>query len=64
MTRPDKLKAALDAGELWRAKEILAGRMGGAPFSPALCEQLGQLMLQMGDVLAAGKYDWQAARAR
>ena len=56
MTKPDKLKAALEAGELWRAREILAGRIGVAPFRPALCEQLGQVLLRMGDDLEAGKY--------
>jgi hypothetical protein len=56
MTKVDKLQAALDTGQLWRAKEILAGRIGSADFSPELCEQFGKLLLQMGDDLQAGKY--------
>jgi hypothetical protein len=56
MTKIDKVDAALDAGQLWRAKEILAGRIGSAEFSPELCERFGQLLLRMGDDLQAGKY--------
>lgn len=56
MTKADKLEAALGAGQLWRAKEILAGRIGSADFSPELCERFGQLLLRMGDDLQAGKY--------
>jgi hypothetical protein len=54
--RIDKLRAALDAGELWRAREILSGRIGFGRYDPATYEQLGQVLLRMGDDLQAGKY--------
>jgi hypothetical protein len=54
--RPDKLETALAAGELWRAKEILSGRIGSTAFDPALYERYGALLLQMGDKVAAGKF--------
>jgi hypothetical protein len=51
-----KVDAALAAGQLWRAKEILAGRVRACPFAPGLYEQFGQLLLKMGDDLLAGKF--------
>lgn len=56
LNRIDKLEAALAAGQLWRAKEILAGRLGSGGFDATTCEQLGRVLLQMGDDLQAGKY--------
>ena len=57
MTRSDeKLAAALAANELWRAKEILRGRIGNQPYSPELYEQYGNLLLRMHDTMQAGKY--------
>jgi hypothetical protein len=41
--------------EFWRAKEILQGAVSGR-FDPAEFEQLGQVLLAMGDKLEAGKY--------
>lgn len=52
----DRLEAALNAGQLWRAKEILTGRLGGTRFSAATCEELGKILLRMGDDLEAGKF--------
>lgn len=54
--KADKLRAALDAAELWRAKEILSGRIGSGRYDPATYEQLGQVLLEMGDHLAAGRF--------
>ena len=54
--KTDKLADALAAGRLWRAKEILAGRIGSGQYQPDLCEQLGLLLLRMGDDLQAGKF--------
>jgi hypothetical protein len=53
---PDKLAEALNAGRLWRAKEILGGRIASQPYSPALYEQFGALLLRLGDDLQAGKF--------
>ena len=44
------------AGQLWRAKEILAGRIGSGPFDAATYEEYGTLLLRMGDDLQAGRY--------
>jgi hypothetical protein len=52
----DKLAEALTAGQLWRAKEILSGRIASGPFSPDTYEQFGALLLRMGDDLQAGKF--------
>ena len=54
--KPDKLAAALAAGQLWRAKEILSTRISCGPYNPSECEQLGQILLRMGDDLEAGRY--------
>ena len=53
---PPKVEAALNAGELWKARDFLRGRIGSSPYSPNLCEQLGVVLLRMGDVPEAGKY--------
>jgi hypothetical protein len=39
---------AIDSGRLWRAKEILSGRIGTLPFNAELYEQFGALLLRMG----------------
>jgi hypothetical protein len=54
--KSDKLAKALADGQLWRAKEILSGRIASGPFSPDTYEQFGLLLLRMGDDLQAGKY--------
>lgn len=43
-------------GRLWRAKEILQGRLSGADFDDALLERYGRVLLLMGDTLEAGRY--------
>jgi hypothetical protein len=52
----DKLARALAEGQLWRAKQILSGRIGSNAFDRDLYERYGELLLRMGDDLAAGKY--------
>jgi len=54
--KTDKLAEALAEGRLWRAKEILTGRIGSGLYEPDVCEQLGLLLLRMGDDLQAGKF--------
>lgn len=53
---PDRVREALDRGELWRAKEILQGRIGNSPYDPRLYEQYGAVLLEMRDLREAGKY--------
>lgn len=52
----DRVAEALAAGELWRAKEILRGRLRSREFDPGLCEQLGVVLLRMEDRFEAGKF--------
>lgn len=53
---PHRVKTALSNGELWRAKEILQGTIGSSEYDPLLLEQYGLVLLQMGDLMEAGKY--------
>ena len=51
-----RVDAALAEGKLWRAKEILQGRLGQSPYDPALYGLYGSVLLRMGDLVEAGKY--------
>src|SRR5437588_10799902 len=52
----DRAVRELDAGRLWRAKEILQGAVGTSGYEPGLYERYGQVLLRMGDNVEAGKY--------
>lgn len=53
---PEVLRA-IDAGELWRAKQLLSGRIGSSRrYDPELYEQYGIVLLRMNDLVLAGKY--------
>ena len=47
---------AIAQGKLWRAKEILQGNIATQEFHPELYKRYGQLLLEMGDCVEAGKY--------
>ncbi|MBT8487380.1 MAG: hypothetical protein HKN72_11610 [Gemmatimonadetes bacterium] len=51
-----KAESALNRGELWRAKEILQGTLASQQYHPELYERYGRVLLEMGDLLSAGKY--------
>ncbi len=51
-----RVDEALARGQLWRAKEILRGNIGTQSYDAALYERYGQVLLQTGDLLEAGKY--------
>jgi hypothetical protein len=53
---PANVQAALAEGKLWRAKEMLQGRIGTSQFDPILYEQYGLVLHAMGDTVEAGKY--------
>ena len=53
---PPHVRDALDQGRLWRAKEILQGRIGSLTYDPLLYEAYGAVLLEMQDLLQAGKY--------
>ena len=55
---------ALSEGKLWKAKEILQGHVAAAKFDPALYEQYGLVLLEMGDLVEAGKYLFLAGKSR
>ena len=44
------------SGRAWRAKEILEGHIRNSPYSPALYERHGQILLSMQDTLNAGRF--------
>jgi hypothetical protein len=48
---------------LWRQRDILAGRMSSMPFDVGLCEQLGLVLLRMGDDPAGGRFLFLCGRA-
>ncbi|MSQ93901.1 MAG: hypothetical protein EXR98_05015 [Gemmataceae bacterium] len=52
----DRAEKAVREGELWRAKEILQGGIRGRGYDQAIFERLGLVLLQMGDLLEAGKH--------
>ncbi len=60
MTKDDtfaRVDKAIANGSLWKAKEILQGNVSLAHgYRPDFYEKYGQLLLQMGDLIEAGKY--------
>ncbi len=56
MEFPEPVKQALDDNMLWRAKEILEGRIGSMPYDPTLYEQYGVILMKTADLMSAGKY--------
>ena len=52
----ERVDEALSEGKVWRAKEILRGNIGNRGYSPRLYEKYGELLLETGEQLEAGKY--------
>ena len=52
----DRVEEALSNGKIWRALEILQGRIGSLPYDPECLEMYGKVLLQMGDKLKAGRF--------
>lgn len=52
----ERALAEVEAGRLWRAKEILNGSLGNHPFSPELYKAYGDVLKRMGDLREAGKF--------
>lgn len=46
----------IEAGRLWRAKEMLQGALSQVIFDDQLLEKYGQVLLAMGDDLEAGRF--------
>jgi len=53
---PPRAQAAIEAGQMWRAKEILQSRLVNADLAPRSYEQYGAILLAMGDLMIAGRY--------
>ena len=52
----EKAEGEADAGRLWRAREILQGSIGNWPESPELLLAYGRVLMDLGDMVEAGKY--------
>ena len=59
-----RVEKALSEGKLWKAKEILQGNVAAKKFDPALYEKYGLVLLEMGDLVEAGKYLFLAGKSR
>ncbi|MFY0614653.1 MAG: hypothetical protein JXQ99_24190 [Hyphomicrobiaceae bacterium] len=51
-----RVEEALSSGRLWRAKEILQGRLADARYDVELFEAYGNVLRKMGDLRLAGKF--------
>ncbi|MDP2601186.1 MAG: hypothetical protein Q8S00_01125 [Deltaproteobacteria bacterium] len=56
MSNYENVDAALQRGELWRAKEILRGRVGRSEYDSLLFEKYGVILLRTADLYEAGKF--------
>jgi len=52
----ERADAAIAAGKLWRAREILQGNIPLHGYDRHLFERHGQVLLRLGDAMEAGKY--------
>src|SRR5690242_7018517 len=60
----DPIRRAIESGELWRATEILSGRIGSSPVDADSYEASGTLLLRMGDDIQAGRLLFRSGRRR
>jgi len=51
----EAVEREIEAGRLWRAKEILQGRLSSPHFDQELLRRLGEVHLTMGDLIEAGR---------
>ena len=52
----ERVDAAVQRGEVWRAKELLRGNIGSGSYDSPLYERYGRLLLNLGELVEAGKY--------
>ena len=52
----DRVDEAIQRGEVWRAKEILRGNIRLRRYDADLFERYGRLLLDIGEMVEAGKY--------
>lgn len=51
-----RLNAELEKGKIWRAKEMLRGRIGQPLYDTELYAEYGKLLFQVEDYYEAGKF--------
>ena len=51
-----KIDDYIAKGDFWRAKESLQGRLSSSKYDAVLFEKYGKVLLEMKDILEAGKY--------
>lgn len=52
----ERVDAAVQCGQVWRAKELLRGNIGSGSYDSPLYERYGRLLLGLGEFVEAGKY--------
>lgn len=52
------LETAIRAGDLRFAKQAMREELRSGPFDPKACEQLGAVLLELGEVSLAGRRLW------
>ena len=51
-----RVDEAVERGEAWRAKEILRGNIASGSYDSDLYERYGLLLIELGELVEAGKY--------
>lgn len=51
----DVVDQAIADGKLWKAKEVLQGRLASPEFDPDVLRRYGEVLLAMGDMIEAGR---------
>ena len=51
-----RVDEAVQRGEVWRAKEILRGNIASGSYDSQLYERYGMLLMELGELVEAGKY--------
>lgn len=51
-----RVDEAVQRGEAWRAKEILRGNIASGSYDSQLYERYGRLLMELGELVEAGKY--------
>ena len=60
----ERVNAAVQRGQVWRAKELLRGNIGSGSYDSPLYERYGRLLLDLGEAHEAGKYLFLSGRRR
>ena len=58
----ERVDQAVERGEMWRAKEMLRGNIGSASYDSKLYERYGKLLMDLGELVEAGKFFFLSGR--